>query len=587
MKNIYVVLLSLITMGSYGQQYAVDVILNKTSTDQSLNLDALFDHLNTNYDGCLEFIRVDRFNNAQSPYTLEIWDTPFTIGTKILRETRIKEVVNKNNQKQEKRYVFNGFQTRTNYHLNFRLIETQSRSVLDVFNLSGTFLLDEESEIVQESWPSASGKSTIEYKKAIKEIEDIIFDEYPEVPDNLESQARDKIKSAFTNVIKIRLSHALLPPLYVSETAKVKGDKVKEVIYEGCNDIDVTGFGMFYYPFLSNKKVGDFDAYTQISKGYVNSKDETSKVLGVRKNEKELLVAMNNNEEIIIADVENLPQRNLNANKDEELIDLSILLTYENSSAFTSFDKKSLLLLFQAHFLNYSNMRVIAYDTMINNDSETNEKISNTIINVHISDMLDTKKINKAKKGLSKFLKEEDKDLGNPRDRFMYATLSLALDDDIYEDKIELQGFYTKNVLQIVSSTLNFESINQAIIDDSVVIIETDKVEKDKVKTLYVRSFAPMQDGKKYKFYDTPNIGKKTKSLAEIKIKDVLSSYLGLAEVKDGDKNLYKALNSDQDLYSKINTGGFFGSDGFKNSFKGYISVSKPDYRVYDYNRKR
>ena len=107
---------------------------------------------------------------------------------------------------------------------------------------------------------------------------------------------------------------------------------------------------------------------------------------------------------------------------------------------------------------------------------------------------------------------------------------------------------------------------------DNPSILGLTKIEGEKDDFVVIEGFSPLSKGDKYEVFDTEKITKKSKTVGELKIVQMLNPYFAICKIDEGKKELTPMLSSKKKLYLQAKAGGFFSSgSGFTPELNVYV----------------
>ncbi len=571
------------------QDLTIDVVLYPNEENTTIGIDTYakdkIEKLNAK-NGCINYNLVANRTEGSSPFILEIWESKEFVTKQIFHETRTKKV-KADKGTTEKSYNATGVRARGNLDVFCRFTERESTAIIDQFIIQGH--IDRETEDKQARKELSLGTSRKLPPKWVVAYGDELDKEIITI--------KNDIGNTVFSAIEVSIADNLLPPTILTGIAKKDGDKVKEVKYEKCLEQDFKQYGNFYYGVYSKSKVEGYDAY--FKEGTVALKDKEG-ILGVSDGKKEMLPLLSKGDTLYVGKEYAMQSFVLSKDKAEKTIDLTFNFFYDPLHTYTESDKRYIEFLYQSQFLNYRNIRVIAYDplTMSINASTTRsifeekqereelkaEDIKSTkSITVEVAKAIPAPKAFKSK--MFNGGKERD-----PNERYLTLTTSVTIDSKKYENSQQLEAYNMPVGLKFYNKQLDIEDVSNAVIDNKVEILGTYETDKDKLKKVVVLSNVPLNGGEKFEVFagKTKSVkgkrkgkrskkkkGKKKKKDGEIKVKEVLNKYLAIAKVEDGDKELKKLVDQKSTLKTMKKKGGFFSGSGYSSKLTKYYPKRK------------
>lgn len=564
------------------QDLKIDVVINVHEENKTIGLETYakdqLERLNQQ-NGCINYNIVSSRSEGDSPYILELWESEEFVAKQLFYEKRSKRVKEKKGYS-TKEYTAAGVRARAIIDVFCRITERESTAIIDQFIVQGHIDRETEDKQARDELQLGSHKKlppkwVVAYGELLdKEIEVIKTD----------------ISNTVFSAVEVTISDQLLPPTILTGIVKKDGDKVKEVSYDKCLEQDFEQFGTFYYAVYSKQKIEGHDAY--FKEGTVSLKDKRG-ILGVNDGKKEMLPFLSKGDTLYVGKEYAMNSFALSKDKSKEPLDLTFYFKFDPLHQYTESDKRYIEFLYQSHFLNYRNIRVIAYDplTMSLNASTTRSIFE------------EKKETEELKTEDIKFTKSIYVDVGNaipvpeafkskllnggkkrdPNERYLDLTTSVTVDSKEYENSQQLEAYKTPVGLKFGAKDLKIEKVSNAIIDNKVDIIKVYETDKDKLKKVIVLSNVPLDGGEKYEVFagkesskkkrgkrSKKKKGKKVKKDGEIKVKQVLNKYLAIAKVEDGDKDLKKLVDKNATLRTVKKKGGFFSGAAYSSKLTTY-----------------
>ena len=581
-KTLTILCLALICSLGYAQEEVhIDILCYEDNNEKNIYdineiVASIVDAKNAE-EGCLKYHIITNRNQGKSKYIVELWESPSWTQNFVFNKKRTRQTTKKDGSKGTAKYKAHGIAVVTDYDVYIRLIEAKTTQVLDLGILDSGRRYEIEDKEVREMWdPKNLGELLAE-----KEIE------HEEEIANLKTEMLDNNIKYLGEIIQKMTQTQLLGPAKISAAKEIKKDKLKSVEVAYCPEVDFTEFGMVYYGVLRQDQIAGENIY--IKEGTVYFGDKEGSFFKVRKGEKELLPYVNDGTALYIGDENKIDLHNISEAKQKETIDLDFRVQLKPTHTFSKLNILHFMFMLQNKYLNYDNIRVIAYDPLtesLNNtmtqsimstankaeEGDLTNSLSNTHIEVTISDL-----VKSPLEGNGKIAKLLSNDSPPPKNqRYAFMTLSLTKEEKSYKSEmLEITGRLVGKDFIIETNTIDSEEIDDQLIDNSLKVLDIHESDKDKLKSVYVSSTVPMEKGNKYKVYSTAKFGKKTKVTGKLKIKEVLNRFVGIAEVKDGDKDLMKLWKAKKTMYSTADGSGFFSSGGFSNKLKAYEAADR------------
>ena len=543
MKNIIITLL-LITFSQLGvtQEANIDLVIHKNNVNTEYGasklIPAYFSALGPM--DCINLTMIDSMSAGNSPYILEIWEPEEFLRNFVFKEKREKAPPLGSNAK-PKKYTVAGVKVRTKIHFYGRLIERNTKSIVEIFKVKG----DIDKEIQDEDVKAKYKPKWIDNR----ELNDAMLEKHSKKIASLREETynnlRDKLGNSITNSISLKL----LNPVRLTEAVELDKDKIKKIKYEKCNVQSLVGDGSFTTTVYSQEELNGVTYYVDQGGVYASTdkKNKNSNVFNVRGGKKEIFRAYDAKKPLFIGRKPYLEQHDISEAKNEKTIDLLFMIQYPLISTFEDFDKIATELFFQSKYLGHKNIRVLAYNPL--DDQVTNKATED----------IDTKSIivpDFIFVGLSNMKK-----IGKGSTKYGTAEVTMKHEGEDYSSKNKISGFKGKTHWTLDMSGVTMDEIRVALVDNSVRIVGVIEEKKDEVKMVLVESVAPIQDTN-YKIYDKKRVTKKTKEVSKIDIKEATGRYTAIAEVKDGKKELKKLMASGKALTFVKEKGGMFSLSG-------------------------
>lgn len=591
--NFALILTFLTYLASYAQEITIDVVLNSNPDNTTIGLSTYADQTLENLhsqNGCIIYNVVADRTKGSSPYIIEIWESKEYIAKEIFHERRTKRVEVKGGY-DDKEYTATGVRARAIVDVFCRFTERESTSIIDQYIVQGHV----DREIADDQ--AKKGMSIGDSKKMPPKW--VVA--YGEELDKEIATIKRDIGNTVFGALETTIADKILPPTILTGIAKKDGDKVKEVYYQKCIEQDFQQFGNFYYGVYSKDKVEGFNAY--FKQGTVALKDKEG-IFGVSDGKKEMLPLLSKGDTLYVGKAYAMESHALSKDKVEKPIDLTFNFFYDPLHNYSETDKLYVEFLYQSQFLNYRNIRVIAYDplTMSLNETTTrsifDEKKESTELKTDDikstqSIFVDVSKAIPAPKAFkSKLLNGGKK--RDPNERFVTLTTRVNRNSKKYEDSQQLTILKTPVGHKFYNTKLEIEDVKNAIIDNSVEIITTYETDKDKLKKVIILSNVPLEGGEKYEVFASNQKGrsgkkkkkgkrskkkkgkkKNGKKDGEIKVDEILNKYMAIAKVEDGDKDLKILMDQNAAFKTSKKKGGFFSGAAFSNEMTKYYPKRK------------
>lgn len=616
MKNLILLFIAFIAIQNQSFSQAtitIDVVVNAESSNSVVGLNSFIKErisANNEANGCIKYNIISDINAGTNPYILELWESEEFTEKQMFHLTRTttKTV---NDKKVEKSYNVKGVRAKSDIDFFGRLIEKGTTSVIDLYTVSGHMV----EEIADDN---ISNK--VKRGKVVKLSEDL--DEvYGEELDEKFASIRKKIgKNLLGGANKI-VAEKLLPPTTITSIKEKDGDKVKKVVYEKCLEQSFTQYGNLYYGIYSKEEIEGQNAYFKIGKGFIDKDDN---VLGVSDGKKEILPLLQRGDSLYIGKEYAMESSVSTADKAENVRDIAFIYFYSADHTFTDADKRNIEFMYQSQFINYRDIRVIAYDPMADKLNATTTKSifdgkTDDVEEIKTEDVMNGVKhvyvtISKAAEAPKSLLKSSFLNGGEAQDpnaRYIFTSTSLSHNGEKTEDSEQLVAYKSKVGLNFYSKKPDIDNAVDAFVDRNVTIIKEYKTDKDKLKEVLIMSNVPLDGGEKYEVFEdlTPGAkavasadepeakkskrskrskgkrskkdkkkkkkkGKKQKKDGEIKVETVLNRYFAIAKVEKGDKDLKVLMDNKTALRTKKKKGGFFSGGEFDNTLKRYYPKS-------------
>lgn len=608
-------ILFIATSISAQQTINIDVVVNAKDANTTYGLNTYIQNtlqLVNNRNGCVQYNIISDRKSGQSPYIIELWESEEHAVTEIFKETRTttKTV---NEKKVSNDYTAAGIVVKSNINVFGRLIEKESTSILDLFVVEGNLRHETADEDIKNN-----------YARADKDFKDNKLKDYADQIESHKQNIRNEMKNKVFNGMNSMVVNHLVPPAEIVGTAKVDGDKVKEVKFESCYEQDWARFGNFYHGVYSKETIEGFNVYYKQGTVALHPKDNT--ILSVSDGKKEMLPLLKKGEKLYLGEAYAMESGTGSDNKISKPKNIAFEFRYEQDHRYSEDDRRYIEFIHQAYFLDRRDMRVIAYNALTESINHTlSRSIYNTeepkIEALSAEEIMDGPSVNtsivvnvsnakpKPDSFKSKLFSTGDPADNDPDNRYIFLTSSY---EDIEVGPNQIVAKQTPKGLNFNTTKPDFDKIFDAIVANEAEIIKMMETDKDKVKTVLIQSTFPLAKGDKFEVFisdqeestseDVASVkeedetkatsskrksksrskSKKTKSKkqdkkskkdknkkqGEIKVETVLNRYLGIAEVKNGDKDLYLLINDQSPLVAKKNKGGFFSSGEFNTSLR-------------------
>lgn len=573
MKSILTIIVSLFLTAAFAQNLNIDIVSYGNEKNIEYKLSEIVDNfVSTQKSSCLSYEVIEDVNAGQNDIILEVWDSEEFLSQEKFKENRSKSVRDAAGNSSTTSYTASGIRARSVYEIYGRFYERKDGNVLETFKVGGTY--DHESpndEVHSNMQMTATGFKTADadfVQKYEKEYQD------------LKAGVRSEIDTSFATAVSI-LAGKYLPPAKITGIAKQKKDKVKKANFEKCDEVEITGGGLFKYPILQSFPIGEETMYRKVGSCYMDPEDG---VVGIGGGEKELLPLIKKESDLSIGAVEKMEAAGLSKYKLAKTKDLSFVFMYQQTHNYSDSDRKHIELLCQASFLGYKDIKVIANDPVT---EEMNKTFSQSIYTRSVGESTEEKslldnltleditsnstvyvEIGNHKEsplaGKTSFLGQKiDAD---PDARFFWIKVKYQDGEESYEDIAQMSGVPSKAGLTFNSYSIDAPNVRAAVLDTRIQILGIEEEKKDKVKKVIVSGSTPLDGGTKYEVYDKANYGKKTKALAVLSIDDMLNTYVATAKVKEGDKTIKALINGKKELFIDISvSGGLFGGSSKHN----------------------
>lgn len=554
--NFLFIFLFLMFNHAYSQNTTIDILINKNDENFEFQIDKLVDEfLAEKADGCINFNIIKERGDGSSPYIIELWETEEFLNQYIFKVTRKRKVEGKDGNTVEKKYTAAGINVRAQYKVFGRMTERESQSIIDLFILDGRIDKEINEDEVRKKWKIKRSER--------KELSDYILNKYELAILQKRKETLTQMKELLGNHLISIVANSILPPTRITGIAEQKKEKVKKVNIEKCPEIDLSQYGTFYYAIYTLEDKEGNKVYTQVGTCYFD-KDPT--IMGIRKGEKELLPLIKNNTPLFIGKHKSMDAHATSDEKTEKTKDISFVFFYQPTHTYTETERLNMEFIYQASFLGYKNIRVIADDKLTNSINETTSQSlytydpdkesdlditvddikSNTTIFIGISN---PKKL-KSSGGLFK------NSSVNEKAEYIVAKCEYKLGDIKYESISQFETY--KNAIGLHNSTraVGLKEVRAPLCKEEFSILGIAKEKKGKVKKVYVSSTTPLDEGETFKVYKNENITKKSKEFAKLKIDELVNRYIAIADVKKGDKVIAPYTDGSKPIFVQKSGGG-------------------------------
>lgn len=515
---------------------------------------------------CITFNILDDLSAATSTYVFEVWDSEEFVSQYIFRQSREKTVKQKDGTEKKQSYLAAGIKARAMYQVAGRLSERESGNVINIFYDGGTMDREISVDEVKKKYKKFDSKHN-------KALQDKVLIDYE---NSVEKEREENVKN-----VEIALHESLTTPILlhildaptVSGISKQKKEKVKRINIDFCHPLSPYTYGTFYHPIIMEEEKFGTKVYTEVGTYYGQTgKDD----FGVKKGEKEMLPLLKGDAKLVASKPKHVNSILLSKNKNSDAHKVAFLMEYPVINTYTDFEKKYIELLLQSSLLGYKNIMVIANDaitdklntTLAGRTEDSDEITTGDALNSKSSKSIWVKIGNKEKPKTVKGNKFLGQKVEKPAAGDRVATMGLTMKhgEESYTQVNALGLSTTKIGVFFKSTYVKMEELIKPLVDPQVEIVEIAEEKKNKIKAVYIKGFERLEKGTKYKVYDKKKVTKKTKSLAELKIKELINNHMALAEVKKGDKKLKELMKKTLTILPSKG-GGLLSSDSSKAMF--------------------
>lgn len=557
---VYLCLTAVVAVGQ-DEEIKVDIVSNGNSENVEFPLrDLVKNAIAREENPCLAYDLAESFEEATAPYVIELWDSEEYLEQFMFKDKRERTVQQVGNRSVKETYIAAGIRVRAHYKIIGRLVERETDNVVDVFTLGG--IIDREIYV-----PEVESKFRVGMSSANRSLEAKILVDYGDEITRSRDETIQEVQATLLTAMQTTLSANVLPHAEVSGIVKQKKDKVKSVSFDFCDEVQLYRHGTIGMPLIVEEEVAGYKAYRNVATYF---KDPKNKVFRIGRGQSDLLPLIQSGARLLGCDEDAVLNTKLAANKIDGYEKVSFVLQYPMIHNYTDFDRKYIELLFQSSLIGYRSIGVVGHDaftaSLNNTFAGAFEREERDSTDLSVDEIVNSNQI----------WVTIDELYRNPDDT-KWDKIGCAVSEG-KDDEENLILYVKKRArgLDFGSDQIKYKNLRDSLLDRSVEIVGVCEEKKGKIKSIYVRGVEPLDSGDEYYLYDTDKIGKKTKPVAEFKVKDLLSTQLAIAKVTEGDKEIGELLKKQYYIIPE-ESGGFTGNEGPPvTSMKSY--AVKDDY---------
>lgn len=581
-KFIVLVFLFGFSVFAYSQKVNIDFILNKDPVKIEYRIQDIFNGINKLREGkntYLQFKLIESVSQGNSPYICEIWEYGEILKSSIFRDVRYitkYDEVAKKDVKQS--YIAAGIKVKAASKFYVRIYERESNEILDVFVIDANNIQEiADDEVKSKYKPNQNNKlledaKLIEYESKIMKIRKDIF-------------------TYFVEDINNNLNHAfsfLVPPPKLKGIHEKKDEKVKEIVFEQYFE-KLVDYGFSYCDLNFETELLGRKIYQKIGTSYFRPEDakldkSSINILGIWKGQKELSSYIGKSN-IYILEHPETDEYLLGEYKGERK-HFDFFFFFEPLSYYEKYSKeqrKSFEFAIQSHFLKSRDIRPIVNSTLtasINKSQLEDFENSNEESNpeIKIEDIKGNNLMFITVPGMIKEKKDVFKITKGPVDEkkrfYVYPVFDYTEGENNIKESGEITYVNEADKLEIEEIKIDLEKIDPLIFKINMNILGVTKIDGEKDDFIMIESNYKINDLDDVKIYVTDKSDKKRKSISSLKLEQIINPYLGIYEIKSGEKEILNAININKKLYIESDIyEGLFGviPNPFKSSLKWNI----------------
>lgn len=542
-------------------QVNVDVVLysNPENTEHQIKnmLPQIIDAFKAE-NSCSNLNIVSSLEEATSPYVLEVWESGEFLRSYVFKQSRKKKET-KAGQTAEVKYTAAGVANRSHIDLYMRLLENDTYGIIDLKKIQARVTRElSDSDVKSKYKPKFIDNVELTDAKLIEHEAKIL-----EFREATQDQITEQLKNAIYSII----GDNLMGPDQVTGIHDSKDDKAKSVKIDPCPEnntiVSSNGASRIYH----KEEILGHNAYFFQGGTYISPKAKN--VYNITK-KKEVYQLISDKKEMLMGVTSKyFDNHNISSSKAKDAVNMIFEFKYADDSEekeydrLKAIDKICLEFHHQAKLLNNNDIRLLAYEGKVSGV----QRISVSFLKPSNFEIKTENKMFGLNLGpSSEMTKGGTKSLSTSvvttyRDKVITNQYNIIINQSGIGISLTPESFYLDN---------SYEFLDHK----AVSFVKIHEEEKGKIKSIIVHGNSPVDAGVKYYASTNANMDKKSKNVVELKVKDQLNKFLGLAEVKKNDKLLRELIDSGSTFYIEKVGSGIFSGDSYSNFLKVRILES-------------